>query len=122
MRTFDQESAKAYLIDLIITQARRDGVSLSEAERYNLAWSESEPGSRQKAEMDAQLEQQTTPEEYEKKIEGIIKRAYKTAIESSPDGKRTFKEAYRVLSKGDHYILVMLREALGMRLQAWWPF
>ena len=122
MRHFDQIRAKRYFIDAIISQAKQDGIPLSEAERYNLAWSESDPSFVQDADMNQKLEQETTMQEYEKKIEDIIKRAYKNVVASSPDGKQTFREAYSVLNKGDHYILVMLRAALGIRLNSWWPF
>lgn len=122
MRTFDQAGAKAYFIALIVEQAGKSNVPLSEAERYNLAWCETDPSFERKLELDSKFEEETTMEEYEKKVATLIKQAYDAAAASSSEGKQTFRAAYKALSKGDHYLLVMLRAALGMRLQSWWPF
>jgi len=122
MRTFDQQSSKAYFAELLVAQAKHDGTPLSEAERYMLSWSESDPTFVQNPVLDEKFEQETTSEEYEKKIAALVKQAYRTAVASGPDGKDTFRTAYKALVQGDHYILIMVREALGIRLQSWWPF
>jgi hypothetical protein len=86
-----------------------------------LAWSESDPTFVQTPVLDETFEQETTTEEYEKKIVALFKDAYRTTVASTPDGKETIRAAYKTLAYGDHYILIMLREALGLRLQPWWP-
>jgi len=87
-----------------------------------LGWSESDPSFVQNTKLNDQFEQQITQEEYEQKIQGLIKRAYKRDSDSSVDTKDTYRDAYKVLNKGDHYILVMIRGALGLKLNKWWPF
>jgi len=54
---FDSEStAKAFFVDRIIQQAEREGVPLSEAQRYMLSWSETDPAFVQNMELNEQFE------------------------------------------------------------------
>lgn len=54
---FDREStAKAFFVDRIIQQAEREGVPLSEAQRYMLSWSETDPAFVQNMELNEQFE------------------------------------------------------------------
>jgi hypothetical protein len=50
-------------------------------------------------------------DEYEKKIAAIVKDAYKCALRKPGDEYERWWSAIRLLSKQDHYILVMIRQA-----------
>jgi len=110
----DQGSAKSLFIRKVLEQAEYEGVAISAAQQYMLAWSESDPSFKQDSKLNSQFEQEIAQGEYEKKIQGLLKRAYKRDIQRDSSEKSTYREAYRVLSQGDHYILVMIQEALGV--------
>jgi hypothetical protein len=115
--TFQNESdAKAFFIEKIIRQAERENVILSDAQRYMLAWSETDPSFVQNMELNAKFESETSSEIFENEIRGLIKRAYTKDIESDKQIKATYKTAYKVLKKGDHYLLVMINSSIGNKL------
>jgi hypothetical protein len=122
MKFKDQTEAKSFFVERIVNQAEYEGANLSEAERYMSAWSESDPSFVQKEKLNEQFEKEITQKEYEEKIQGLIKRVYRRDINSSPDAKEKYRDAYKILNKSDYYILVMIRAALGLKLNKWWPF
>ena len=122
MKFTDQSEAKSFFVNKILNQAEYEGVNLSAAERYMLTWSESDPSFVQNPKLNEKFEREITSKEYEEKIQGLIKRAYQRDVNSSPDIKDSYRDAYKILSKGDHYILIMIRVALGLKLNKWWPF
>lgn len=122
MKFKDQRDSKSFLIERIANQAEYEGTNLSEVERYMLAWSESDPSFVQNEKLNEQFEKEITQKEYEEKIQGLIKRVYQRDFNSSPDAKDIYRDAYKILNKGDQYILVMIRAALGLKLNKWWPF
>ena len=122
MKFKDQRDAKSFFVERVVNQAEYEGTNLSKAERYMLAWSESDPSFVQNEKLNEQFEKEITQKEYEEKIQGLIKRIYQRDVSSSPDAKDMYRDAYKILSKGDHYILVMVRAALGLKLNKWWPF
>ena len=111
MKFKDQNDAKSFLVERIVNQAEYEGTNLSQPEQYMLAWSESDPSFVQNEKLNEQFEEEITQKEYEDKIQGLIKRVYQRDVSSSPDAKGIYRDAYQILSKGDHYILVMLRNA-----------
>lgn len=114
---FDSEStAKAFFVDKIVQQAEREGVPLSKAQRYMLSWSETDSSFVVDMELSAQCEAEIPQPDYEKKIQGLIERMYKRDIETNKDLKDTYKEAYRTLKQGDHFILIMISAAIGSKL------
>lgn len=108
----DQSQAKKFFIERIISQARNENINLSEAEKYMLGWTEVEPNFKIDDALTAEFYKETTDKEYEKKITHLIRNAYKTDISITNQNKELYEEAYDVLNKGDHYILVMITEAL----------
>ena len=60
--------------------------------------------------------------DYESKISGLLERGYVRAVGSNSAMKATYRAAYSALRKGDHYILVMIDQALGLKIKRWWPF
>ncbi|HUJ19314.1 MAG TPA: hypothetical protein VL197_15120 [Nitrospirota bacterium] len=113
----DSEStAKAFFVNKIIEQAEREGIPLSKAQRYTLAWSETDPSFVVDMELSKQCEAEIPQPEYEKKIKGLIERMFKRDIETNKSLKETYKEAYKTLKQGDHFILIMIGDAIGSKL------
>jgi hypothetical protein len=117
-RSFDEASAKRFLIDRVAAQATREGKPLSEAETYMLAWSEADPGFSPDAELDSVFDAKTTPEEFESSISALLRRAYRADVAADPSVRSEYLAAYDRLKKNDHYIAVMLDPALGVALHA----
>jgi len=117
-----QADAKRFIVDKVLEQASIDGVNLSDAERYNLSWSESDPDFKVNYDMSEALEDEIGVDKYENKIAGLIQRAFERDVASHFDVKSIYREAYDKMNEGDHYILVMVKKALGLKLSKWWPF
>jgi len=117
-----ETEAKAFFVQRAIAQAAREGVDLTDAERHMLSWSESDPEFKIDLSLADRFDDETTAQDYETKVSGLIRRAY--AHDAAAEGglKAAYQQAYAKLSEGDHYILVMLKQALGLRLKKWWPF
>lgn len=112
-----QTEAKSFLVLRVVEQAARDGVVLSEAERHNLSWSESDPDFTPNRELAEALEGEMSGEEYEAKVAGLLRRAFEAAGES---GQSLFREAQAKLKEGDHYMLVMAESAIPAGRKPWW--
>jgi hypothetical protein len=95
-------------------------VSLTEAEREMLSWSESDPDIEIDPTLPVRFEAEVSDEDYEKKVVGLLARSFSNDIRVSPQAEDQWKHASRVLHQGDHYILVMLDEAVGHRWKKWW--
>ena len=65
----DQGSAKSLFIRKVLEQAEYEGVAISAAQQYMLAWSESDPSFKQDSKLNSQFEQEISQGEYEKKIQ-----------------------------------------------------
>jgi hypothetical protein len=117
-----QGQAKRFFVDKLIAQASREGRPLSENERWMLSFSESDPEFVVDPARVRALEAEIPDAEYEEKVAGLAERAYESDLVSDPEAMATYKEAFRVLSQGDHYILVMLGQGLSRRLRPWWAF
>lgn len=101
----------------ILAQAAAEGVELSPAARRMLHWSETGPASAADQKVVAALAKEMTDEEFEARISGLLRRAYKSDVDRDPGASTTYREAYSKLSEGDHYILVMIDQALGPQLK-----
>ena len=117
-----QAAAKRFFVARVLEQATADGVRLSEAEQRMLAWSESDPEFTPDPALPPALEAEMSDEAYEAKIAALIRAAYARDVARDPGAKTRYREAYATLAAGDHYILIMIRRALGLRLRRWWPF
>jgi hypothetical protein len=117
-----QGQAKRFFVDKIIAQASREGRPLSENERWMLSFSEFDPEFVVDVARVRALEAEIPDAEYEKKVAGLAERAYESDLASDPEALSTYKDAFRVLGQGDHYILVMLGQGLSRRLRPWWAF
>jgi hypothetical protein len=114
--------AKTFFVDKVISQAQIEGGAFSEAEKYMLSWSESDPAFVQDQALNKQFKNETTDQDFEAKIEGLLKRAFDAEMKNGTTAKDRYQEAYRALKKEDHYILVMIGAALGSKLKKFWFF
>ena len=61
-------------------------------------------------------------EQYETKVAGLLVRSWKRDTKADSNAADLYREAFAVLSQGDHYVLVMIKRALGPQLRPWWAF
>jgi hypothetical protein len=78
-----------------------------------LRFSESDPDFQVDPDDVMRLEAEISDTVYERKVSGLIKRSFARDIKADPGARVIYREAYAELSKGDHYLLIMLRQALG---------
>ena len=117
-----QGQAKRFFVQKIVEQAMREGRPLSDNERWMLSFSESDPEFVVDVARVRALDAEIPDSEYEQKVAGLAERACATDIAADSEALATYKEAFRVLSQGDHYLLIMLRQGVSRRLRPWWAF
>jgi hypothetical protein len=117
-----QSDARRFFVERIVEQAQRDGVALSDDERQMLRWSESEPDSVADPALAERLAATIADADYEAKIAALLSRSFARDVASDPGSKQVWSEAMNILSRGDHYLLVMLNQSVGTQLKPWWRF
>ena len=117
-----QGQAKRFFIDKVIDQARIDGTPLSDAEHDMLSFSESDPEFVVSPALMEKLRTEISDEDYETKISSLLVRSLKRELKTDTKAADVYREAFTVLSQGDHYLLVMVKRALGPQLRPWWAF
>jgi hypothetical protein len=117
-----QTEAKRLFVERVMMQARLEGVSLSDAERTMLSWSESDPDLVVDPQLPKTLAAEISDEAYERKISGLLVRRFAAEVDQDPGAEAQWKQAVEVLRQGDHYIIIMLDAAVGNRLKRWWEF
>ena len=117
-----QAEAKRFFVERVIERARSEGVSLSVAERWMLRFSESDPEFEVDVDLVNQLESEMSDEQYEAKIAGLLKRSFAADMAADAGARAIWQQADSVLAQGDHYIQLMVDEAVGGSLKRWWEF
>jgi hypothetical protein len=117
-----QTEAKRLFVERVMMQARLEGVSLSDAERTMLSWSESDPDLVVDPQLPKTLAAEISDQAYERKISGLLVRRFAAEVDQDPGAEAQWKQAVEVLRQGDHYIIIMLDAAVGNRLKRWWEF
>ena len=115
-----QAEAKQFFVERVLAQARAEQLRLSPAEQGMLSWSESDPSFTPDLALVEQLATEVSDEAYEGKIAGLLERSYRRDLTADSAARDRYREAYSVLTRGDHYLLVMIRRALGRYLRPWW--
>jgi hypothetical protein len=114
------EEAKEFFVQRVCTEANFEGSPLKSIEVEMLKWSAdySVPGVPDDDEEDVydRFSKQFDRWEWEGKIQRLLINAYEREFQVDPDAKSTYKEAYRMLRKEDHYILGIIKPALGSQL------
>jgi hypothetical protein len=114
--------AKRFFVEQVLKQARLDRIALSPAEEHMLGWSESDPDFVANTLLVEQLADEISDEEYETKIAGLLERGYRREVSADSSARERYRTAYATLTRGDHYIVVMIRRAIGRHLRPWWAF
>lgn len=105
-----QKEAKAFLVAKVVSEAERQEVTFTADDKRLLSYSESDPETLVDAPLDRLFE---VDYEWEKEVTSLLRAAY-LRDKDGPEGE-LYKEAYRKLNEGDHYILVMAKPALQER-------
>jgi hypothetical protein len=117
---FTRDSAKSFLLSKLEEQARHDGVALNEIERRMFLFSESSgnPDFEANEKFDTDYDSRA----YESKVAKLLGRSY-ARDRKTDDGKASWKDALKALSKEDFYGLVMIDQAKIPRVNdALWVF
>lgn len=112
MRRFSSaREAKEFLVSRAVEEAQREGAPLSEVERKMLYFSETDWTLPDIAEVNDEFDRTYNRDDYEKKMARLFREAAKRDRKASPEEYDAWRSAIRVLQRGDHYILVMVRSA-----------
>lgn len=107
----NSKEAKDFLVQQTAQQAEIEGIPLSDLEKRMMYFTEWDDSCENPIQLNEEFEAECDTAEYEAKIAGLLKNAYKRVKRDSPDTKRIWEEAIEKLSKEDHYILVLWRAA-----------
>jgi hypothetical protein len=121
MNFTDANQAKEFFISRIAAQADTESTPLEEIERKMLKWTEVHPipgiAPEELETIATEFSHQFDDEEWEEKIRGLIQRAYANDLRGGEVSKEAYKAAYDAMGKEDHYILVMIDQAIGSKLK-----
>lgn len=98
-----QTEAKRLLVEQVVTLAQLEGVSLSNAERTMLYWSESDPDFVVAPRLPDTLAAEISDEEYEKKVAGCLRGGLQPKSVRPVPPKRNGSRRAEVSHQGDHY-------------------
>lgn len=112
--------AKDFLVLQTSEQASLEGLPLSDLEKRMMYFTERRGALEDPAALHDEFEAHYDSAEFEKKISRLMSLAYKRLKEENPEQALQWKTAIRTLRKGDHYILVLARDAGGGGLLANW--
>jgi hypothetical protein len=100
--------AKEYLISRIVSEAKREGISLSEVERKMLYFSETDWTLPDILKVNEEFERNYDDNEYEAKIAGLIRDYLQRVQTENEEELDNWTKAVNKLREGDHYLLVMI--------------
>ena len=115
-----QTEAKQFFVERVLAQARLEQMRLSPAEQAMLRWSESDPTFAPDPALVETLATDISDEDYETKISGLLERSYRSDVTSDGAARERYRDAYSVLTQCDHYLLIMIRRAIGRHVRPWW--
>ncbi|HYL87104.1 MAG TPA: hypothetical protein VE263_22975 [Candidatus Angelobacter sp.] len=98
--------AKDFLVQQTAEQAALENVSLSDLEKRMMYFSETGECPEDPIALNGAFETEYDATAYEKKISLLMARTYRRIKRESPEKLRLWNDAFRVLSEGDHYILL----------------
>lgn len=103
--------AKEFLVGRIVTEAQREGVSLSEIERKMLYFSETACSLTDIMDVSDAFDRDYDRAEYEEKIGTLVRNFRADSRKNNRDDVLSWTEAVRVLRREDHYLVVMIDAA-----------
>ena len=108
----DAREAKEFLVERILSQAERDGVSLSEIERKMLYFSETAWTLPDIMEVNEEFDRRYDQDEYEQKIAQLV-RSIRSGAARDEGGRQNWDRAVPALRNEDHYLLVLIDAGAG---------
>ncbi len=102
------------MVDRIVTQAQRDGVSLSDVERKILYFSETAWTLPDMAEVNEEFDSSYDQGGFERKIAGIVRNIQRAPMPGKGE-EPSWDKALRALRSEDHYLLVLIDSAGTVR-------
>jgi len=109
------KEAKDFLVGQTAQQAAIQESTLSHLEKRMMYFTESDESCGNPIQLNEEFEAQYDTAEYEAKIAGLMKNAYKRLNKENPETKRLWDDAIKTLFKGDHYILVLWNQVPAER-------
>jgi hypothetical protein len=113
--------AKDFLVQQTAEQAVLENVPLSDIEKRMMYFTETGECPEDPIALNAAFEAAYNTTGHEKKIFLLMARAYHRIRRESPEKLRLWNDAFRVLSRGDHYILLFWRQNPFIRSPRMWP-
>jgi hypothetical protein len=113
--------AKDFLVQETVQQAALEAVPLSDLEKRMMYFTETGECPEDPIALNDAFEAEHDTPTYEKKISLLMARAHRRIKRESPEKLRLWNDAFRVLSKGDHYILLFWRQNPFSRSPRMWP-
>ncbi len=109
MRRFvTTQDAKEFLVSRIITEAQREGISLSEVERKMLYFSETAWALPDIAEANDAFDRDYDQAAYEEKIGKLVRNFCDDARKNNRQDLDAWKDAVDAIHSEDHYVLVLI--------------
>lgn len=106
------KQAKDFLADQVGQQAALDRTPFSDLEKRMMYFTESDPTScDDPISLNGEFEEKYDTAEYEAKVSRLLRRAYKRLKAENPIGKLQWDGAIAILERGDHYVLLLWRQA-----------
>jgi hypothetical protein len=98
--------AKDFLVQQTVEQAQLEQVPLSDLERRMMYFTETGECPEDPIALNEAFEAEYDTAQYEEKVSGLMVRAYHRIKQKEPGKLWLWRDAVRLLAKGDHYILV----------------
>jgi hypothetical protein len=106
---------------MVVGKSREvNNVTLSGDERQMLMWSESRPDSVSAPELAQRLTEVVSDADYEFKIAGLLARSFSREVTADSRAKDAWRQAWSVLKRDDHYISIIIGQAVGKHLKPRW--
>jgi hypothetical protein len=112
--------AKNFLVEQTAEQAALENVPLSDLEKRMMYFTETGECPEDPITLNDAFEAEYDTIVYEKKISRLMARAYSRIKRDNPKKLRLWNDAFGVLSKGDHYLLLFWRQNALRRSSRMW--
>jgi hypothetical protein len=105
------KQAKDFLVEQTAQQAALENIPLSDLEKRMMYFTESADATEDPIALNNEFEEQYDTNEYEAKIARLLRNAHRRIRKENPETARVWKESFRKLQEGDHYLLVLWNTA-----------
>jgi hypothetical protein len=107
----NNKQAKDFLVEQTAQQAALENIPLSDLEKRMMYFTECDPSYDDYIGLTAEFEEQYDTAEYEAKIARLLRNAHRRLKKENAETARVWKESFRKLREGDHYLLVLWNAA-----------